>query len=230
MNYLKNTFVIVLLFSFIISSCSSEDDGNSTPQQPNDKVELTLTTSKSAYQNANVGSWVKITELEYNLLELTIDNVTKVGTYDEQYDFNGDILPVSASSNGITMANNNGASMPTNSYIFAFKYNVTEDDVDSAKVKISNTNPQDEYANLGSTLPMHDSGDNYFVLKRNNTPTTNSGFLAIYSPKKIGYKELANNTVYYFSQSDTSNLETTGGTNTAIILYQGLSTTVKQWD
>ncbi len=230
MNYLKTTFAIIFLLGFILSSCSSDDDNGTDPVQTNDKIELTLTTSKSAYQSATAGSWVKITGPEYNLLQITLDNVTKSGTTDEQYDFNNDILPVGAGADGITMANNNGASMPSNSYVFAFKYNVTEDDVDSAKVKISSTNPQDEYGNLGSTLPMHDSGDNYFVLKRNNTPTTNSGFLAIFSPKKIGYKELAINTVYYFSQSDALTLGTTGATDTAIILYQGLSTTVKQWD
>ncbi|WP_299125852.1 hypothetical protein [uncultured Winogradskyella sp.] len=231
MNYLKNTFVFALLLSFITTSCSSDDSSSNPSQQTTDKIELSLTTSKSAYQNANVGSWVKITGPEYNLLEITLDNVSKSGTTDEQYSFNSNIIPVGSGDDGITMANNNGATIPNNGYVFAFRYNVTEDNVDSAKVKISSTNPQDEYSNLGSTLPMHDSGENYFVLKRNNTPTTNSGFLAIFCPKKIGYKELAStNTIYYFSQSDASTLGTTGATDTAVILYQGLSTTEKQWD
>lgn len=230
MNYFKNTFVVILLLNFTVTSCSS-DDPDSEPQPSTDKIELSLTTSKSAYRNAEVGSWVKITGPEFNLLEITLNNVTKSGTTDEHFNFNSDIIPVGSGADGITMANNNGATMPNNSYIFAFRYHVTENNVNAAKVKVSSTNPQDEYSDLGTTLPMHNSGENYFVLKRNNSPTTNTGFLAVFSLKKMGYKLLnTTNTTYYFSPSDASNLETIGATNSAIILYQGLSTTDKQWD
>ncbi len=229
MNYLKNTLVLILLLNFTLLSCSSDDDNNSDPQAI-DKIELALTTSKSAYQNASTGNWIAITETEYNILALALNDVVKSGSTDEEYNFDTTITPVSASANGITMANNNGASMPNDSYVFAFKYHVTQDDIDSAKVKVSSINPQGEYSNLGNILPSHNSGDNYFVLKGNNSPTTNSGFLAVFCPKKPGFKEIGTNTIYYFSQDDSSTLGTTGGTGSALILYQGLSTTEKQWD
>lgn len=230
MKSLKTIFLFTLLLSFTILSCSSSSSDSDSEPQTIDKIELSLTVSKTAYQNANTGDWIAITATEYGILAEALDNVTKSGMTDEHYSQINSISSVASGTNGITMANNNGASMPNNSYIFAFKYYVTEDNVETSKVKVSSLNPVDGYTDLGSTLPIHNSGENYFVLKRNNSPTTNTGYLAVFCPKKMGFGYMNFVTTYYYSYGDNNTLSVVGSTYNALIIYQGLSTTQKQWD
>ena len=233
MKTLKKISILVSLVGFLFIACNSDDDGDTTPPpvQITDKIELTLTTSKSAYQNASNGDWIQITGLEYNLLATVLNSVAKIGTTDDQYNDSANILAVSSGSSGITIANDNGITIPNNSYIFAFKYNVTDDNAGSTKVKISNTSVTEDYVSLGAVLPPHDQGDNYFVLKGSNTRISgNTGYLGVFCLERMGYKELVDPTDYYYNLSDATMLDVKGKTATAVILFQGLSTTEKQWD
>ncbi len=233
MKTLKKISILVSLVGFLFIACNSDDDGDTTPPpvQITDKIELTLTTSKSAYQNASNGDWIQITGLEYNLLATVLNSVSKIGTTDDQYNDNSTIFAVGSGSTGITMANDNGVTIPNNSYIFAFKYNVTEDNAGSTKVKISNTSVTEDYVTIGAVLPPHNQGDNYFVLKGSSSATSNStGYLGVFCLERMGFKELNDPTDYYFNLSDAAMLDVKGNTDTAVILFQGLSTTEKQWD
>jgi len=230
MKTIKNTFLILCLITLLLISCNSEDDSGTPLPQTTDKIELTLTSSKATYQNASTSDWIPITDVEYNLLANVLNSVSKIGTTDTQYNDVNNIIPVGSGNGGITMVNDNQVTMPINSYFFAFRYNVTEDNVSSTKVKISNTNATDGYNDLGNILPSHNNGENYFVLKGNNSPTTDAGHLAVFCLEKMGYKVTSNPTDYFFSFDDSNTLETKGITQNAIILFQGLSTTEKQWD
>ncbi|WP_299226581.1 hypothetical protein [uncultured Psychroserpens sp.] len=188
--------------------------------------------SRAIYDSASPGDWIKISSSEYNILASTLKNVVKSGSTDEQYNFDDTISPVSASANGITMVNNNGVSMPIDSYVFAFKYNVTENNIQGAKVKafFYSCCPMTDNKNIGEALPMHNSGDNYFVLKGNSAPTSHAGIVGFFCPKKPGFKQLPYETNYLFNQSDAIYFSDQGATESALILYQGLSTTLKQWN
>jgi len=227
---IKNASIVLCLLTLLFISCSSEGDSGTPPVLPTDTIELTLTTSKAAYQSANTGDWIQITEIEYNLLAIVLNNVSKIGTTDAQYNDDSTIFAVGSGAQGITMANDNGIIIPSNSYAFAFKYNVTDDNASSTRVKISSTSVTDNYSNLGNILPPHDTGDNYFVLKGSNSSTSNTGYLGVFCLEKMGFKELSSSTDYYFTLSDATKLNIKGNTNTAVILFQGLSTTEKQWD
>jgi hypothetical protein len=75
---------------------------------------------------------------------------------------------------------------------------------------------------------VHDFGYNYFVLKGNNDPTTNTAYLGIYESNTIGYK-IVSGEAYFFEPGDSGNITNNGAVDRGY-LYQGLSTTVKQWD
>lgn len=226
-KFLKKTLLLCL---FIMTAACSENDADTPPVLPTDKIELTLTTSKTAYQNAVSGDWIQITETEYNLLATVLNSVSKIGTTDTQYNDISDIIPIGSGVDGITIANDNEITVQSGSYIFAYKYNVTEDNVSSTKVKVSETSVTENYKNIGSILPPHNFGDNYFVLKGSNSRTADTGHLGVFCLEKMGYKVISDSTNYYYTLKDTTGLDTKGRTQKAMILYQGLSTTEKQWD
>ena len=194
-----------------------------------DDIAAFLTDSKTAYHAASNGDWIKITVDEYVLLANSLNEVTKSGATDDQYNF-GVYGSVNPTTTGITMANDNGVTMPENSYCFAFRYRVNVDETLTTKVKVSSTSAISGFIDLGSTLPTHDIGHNYFVLKGNKTPTSATGYLAIYSKSSFQYEVIDEPTKYNYEFDDASELNTEGLTTRAVIRYQGLSTTQKQWD
>ncbi|MFD1615073.1 cadherin repeat domain-containing protein [Gelatiniphilus marinus] len=194
-----------------------------------DDIAAFLTSSKADYNAATSGEWIKVTVDEFVLLANSLNEVTKSGATDGHYNF-GVYGNVDPTSTGITMANNNGATIPANSFCFAFRYRVSADNTATTKVKVSTTSATSGYQDLGSTLPTHDTGHNYFVLKGNNTPISTTGYLSIYSKSSFHYEIIDEPTNYYYEFADASQLNTKGKTLKAVIRYQGLSTTQKQWD
>ena len=192
-----------------------------------DDIWAFLNTSRTAYENAAQNTWIKITESEYNDLGNYINNVNELGTETGQ---TSPTATVSYDSSLYTYANNNGITIPTGSYVFAFSYRVGTDAVTEAKVKMSSTSVTEGYQDLGGNLPSHNSGYNYFVIKGSNTPTTAESYLAI-SSVYIAYRTGVSNYTFKYSDSgSTADLNSLPYNWNGIAYYQGLSTTLKQWD
>jgi len=213
-NYFLLSFV--LMFA---SSCSDDDVAPAT-------IESVLTTSQDDYISANDGDWIAITEAEYDLLATTLNEVSKVATSDTHYDSN---LENTGTSSNFTLANNNGVTIPNDSYVFAFKYNLADNSSTNNKVKQSSTSASTGFADLGGNLPAGVIGENYYVLKSSNTPTTDIGFLAVYFENSINYKIIETDDAgnYTYVRGDSNELSSSDTDITCI--YQGLSTTQKQW-
>ena len=188
-----------------------------------DDIESFLSTSKAAYTSASDGNWIGITEAEYNTLATRLNEVTKVATTDAQYNTPGSAVTVGMAA---TFVDNNGVTMPANSFVFAIKYKDFNNTGGGIKVKQSSTNVTSGYTDLGGTLSS--ATDNHYVLKGNNTAVPAVGYLAIYDPDgyHIRLQGSAGNQVIY-DAGDTNSVSSI--LNDLIVLYQGLSTTQKQW-
>ncbi|WP_298341050.1 cadherin repeat domain-containing protein [uncultured Algibacter sp.] len=189
-----------------------------------DDIESFLSTSKSAYSSANDGDWVIITEVEYNNLANSLNDINKSAMTDLDYS----ATPSSGTLSEATIANNDGVTIPNGSYIFAVKYKMlSESSGATIKIKQSSTNISDEYLDLGNTLNSTTIGDNFLVLKGSNMPTTSTGYLAIYeSGGQLGFLNVIGKNIWVFN-GDANNLAINQGDST--VFYQGLSTTQKQW-
>jgi len=190
-----------------------------------DDIAHFLSASQAIYNATAVGDWAEITVGEYTVLATSLNDVVKAGTTDAEYDA---VFGTGAGANASTWANDNTASMPSGSYVFAFKYTAPTAGATDTKVKQSSTSVSTGYANLGNGLPMHDAGERYFVLKGNDTPTTDVGFIAMYAASGITGK-FDPSKLYFFQNGDLTDF-TVGSTTGATILFQGLTTTQKQWD
>ncbi|MDH7447304.1 hypothetical protein [Aquimarina sp. 2201CG14-23] len=208
----------------------TNSDDNTDPQK--DRIEAVLTVSKSKYTNAVEGQWILITEAEYNLLATEIMEVSKSGVLESEYNESSNIITTTSSPTTLTNETTH-AIMPANSYLFAFKYYAIDaSDQPGLKIKQSNTSNTEGYSDVGDPLPRHTASNQevFFLLKGSNAPT-NSGYLAIFKPAglTIGRKSTTDNNTYFFELGDTSN--TSDKTSTPLkLLYQGLSTTTKQWE
>ncbi|MDB5226316.1 MAG: cadherin repeat protein [Bacteroidota bacterium] len=222
----KAIFSSALLFILILTSCTKST--TTTAPVETDKLKLNLTTTKAAYVAAASGSWIEITAAEYNTLATTLTNVTRSGVAEADYT---NVAPNNASGTGTyTIAQNDGATMPTGSYLFGFKISINTRTNTGAKVKISNTSVGTGFADVGSVLPDQAPGEHYFVLKGNSTATTSTAYLGftISLNVKMNYKVIPGKGSYYYEFSDASTL-TNFISNDAVFLAQGLSSTVKQW-
>ncbi len=188
-----------------------------------------LTTNLNVYENATDGDWVLITEDEYNALASNLLDVTKSGTSDAEYDF---AALVTGSSVNRTIANDNGHTLPPESYLFAFKYNIQGSvAMLNNKVLLSESTINGFYGTVGNSLTTFlAEGDQYFVLKGNNHKTTSTGYLGIWFETQMGHKTVPSSDIYVYANG--TGLSTTMSENGigATFLYQGLSTTEKQWD
>lgn len=192
----------------------------------NDDILFSLSESKQDYRNAQAGDWIEITEAEYNNLAINLNEVSKIATSDADYD--NILLPstISSSAADTTIANNNGVIMPSGSYLFAFKY-IAGGVTTNMRVKQSSTDIDIDYQDIGNILPMSPaSGDHYLVLKASSDPTSSIGYLAVYSPIKTfrNYPTALNNS----GNGQTNELPNFLSNN--LFLYQGLSSTQRQWD
>ncbi|WP_460219762.1 cadherin repeat domain-containing protein [Psychroserpens sp. MEBiC05023] len=190
-----------------------------------DDIAAFLNSSLSDYDNANNGDWIMITESEYNDLANYLSQVTKSGATDNHILSNAN---VQQNPGNVLLANRNGNTIPGSSYLFAFKYYSWANNVSGTKVKISEGDEFGIYNPIGNTLPQHNDEYNHFVLKGNTTTTSNEAHLAIFSSLSVGFKSI-NGTTYGWGDGGDTDMITNGNVN-AVFLYQGLSTTLKQWD
>lgn len=219
----KAVFSSLLLFILIATSCKK-----STTPTETDKIKAALTNFQPAYLAAADGAWIEITETEYNKLATTLTNVTRSGVTESDYT---NLAPNSGSGLGtVTFAQNDGATMPAGSYLFAFKINIKEGTNTGAKVKISTVGVNTGFSDIGSVLPSHGIGEHYFVLKGNATPNASTGFLGytLSENVRVNFKVIAGKGSYYYEFADVSTM-VHHVTNDAVFLAQGLSTTVLQW-
>ena len=191
-----------------------------------DDIEFYLSESRQDYINAQAGEWIEVTETEYNNLATNLNEVSKIATSDA--DYNNTTLPstISTSAADTTVANNNGETMSIGSYLFAFKF-ISGGLTNAMRAKQSSTDIATGYENIGNVFPTSPaSGNHYLVLKASNVPTTSVGYLALYSPLKSfrNYPSALINS----GNGNTNELPDLQSNN--LFLYQGLSSTQKQWD
>lgn len=188
-----------------------------------DDIEFFLTDSKDAYKNAERGSWVLITEEEYEVLANSLNEITRIGTSKDEYDAEGEI---SNSIDHFTFALD-GAKIPEGGFVFAFKYDNANFRSIRSKLKIT----QDiwgGYEDFASVLPYHEVGENFFLLKGNEMSLESEGFLGFYNGHGLRWIRTEGlDTRFYFGFGDTNTMEQ--NYSNFIPRYQGLSTTVKQW-
>lgn len=182
-----------------------------------------LSTSKSAYAAASIGAWIIITENEYNTLAISLNEVNKVSILDSDYEREDTVY---YDSSDYTYCNDNNVMVPNQSYVFAFKYRCEDDGINTTKVKLSTTSASEGFIDIGNVLPTHNAGDNYFLLKSNNTPTNGDAFLGM-GPTKSAYINISEDYTFKYNGGDSNMLTATWK---GIALYQGLCTTQKQWD
>ncbi len=194
-----------------------------------DDIEYWLTASKAAYQAENSGNWVLITEDEYEELATQLNSISKAGTTDLLYR-QGSNSELFETYSGFTVSNDL-SSIPENSFVFAFRYLALADDLGENKVKVSDGIVTGGYMDVGNTLPAHNQGQQYFVLKgARQSTTTSRGFLGIYAQNGVSYDSQGNAAgTHLFGAGDVVELSATNVLD-RVCIYQGLSTPVQQWD
>lgn len=180
--------------------------------------------TRTAYEDASPGEWVWIRESEYNDLANYLMDTSKSGATDNQI-FNGSSVQNVGGSR--TFANANGNTMPSNDYFFAFKYYSWSSNAASNRVKLSETSAESSFSSVGEILPEHDDGYNHFVLKGVNTTTMSEAYVGLYASLSIGAKN-DNSSSYNYGGGNTASLDDT--VSGMVLLQQGLSTSLKQWD
>jgi hypothetical protein len=189
-----------------------------------DDIKAFLNNSRASYENADQGDWVHIEESEYNDLANYLAQTSKSGATDSQIISGGTI---ESHSGDRTIANHNNVTIPEGSYLFAFKYYSWINNVVSNRVKLSLDDASGQYQYVGNVLPEHDDEYNHFVLKGVNETTSSEGFIGMYSAGRVGVRNESDHS-YKWRNGDVDNLDNTA--NGIVYLYQGLSTTLKQWD
>ncbi|WP_299335120.1 hypothetical protein [uncultured Psychroserpens sp.] len=180
--------------------------------------------TRTAYEDASPGEWVWITEAQYNDLFNYLAETTKSGASDTQLFSNNAVQQVQGDK---TFANADGDSMSVDQYFFAFKYYSWSSNAGNNRVKLSETSAESSFSSVGEILPQHDDGYNHFVLKGANTKTSSESYLGLYASLKIGAKN-DNSSNYNYGDGNTATLDDT--VLGKVLLQQGLSTSLKQWD
>jgi len=180
--------------------------------------------TRTAYEDASPGEWVWITESQYNDLFNYLADTSKSGATDNQLFSTNSVQQVTG---GKTFANANQNSMPIDHYFFAFKYYSWSSNAASNRVKLSETSAESSFSSVGEILPQHNDGFNHFVLKGVNTKTISEAYLGLYASLKIGAKD-NNSSSYNYGGGNTATLN--DNVLGKVLLQQGLSTSLKQWD
>jgi hypothetical protein len=180
--------------------------------------------SRTAYDNAGNGEWIMIEESEYNDIANYLSDTHKSGTVDNDLSSNANTFSLQS---GVTYANDNGATIPNQHYLIGFKYYSWANNAGSVSVKVSNSDVNGPYDDVGNVLPDHNSGFNHFILKGSDERLSSEAFIAIYSSVSIGGK---NKNDYSFKRENGNVNSINGQGNNGFVLYQGLSSGLKQWD
>lgn len=190
-----------------------------------DDLETLLTTSRDDFIAAN-GSWVEVTEDEYNLLAQAIVGTQRVGVPEEAFNPNQDILQTAGD---IMISNTIDVPMPSGSYLYAFKYYSTSgsngNNNGQVRPKVSEESPTTGFIGRGP-LPAHESGFRYFV-DAVSFATASQGYLAMYSPYSLGWIENNQSSMRYRFGNGSDMTNTFADVQ---VLFQGLVTDQKQWN
>jgi len=207
-----------------------------------DAIANALTTSLSAYNSANIGSWVSVTSTEYDTVQTTVSN-TSIGMATTSL--------MAASSNGNLLGNSkyistNVASadcpaIPAGSYVYAAAYRSTLSGQTGIQLYQNTTsNTYSNFTQLGTNLPTSVVGYNYVVLKQSTSNVSTASLVALYTntaadARFFMYKP----PVTVPTSVNARYFETTGPITTSTniaqtgvgysVALQTLSTTVKQW-
>ncbi|NAS13163.1 cadherin repeat domain-containing protein [Poritiphilus flavus] len=188
-----------------------------------DEIEFYLTDSKETYRNAENGEWISITENEYETLATALIQVTRIGTNQEEYNAEGETI---TSSTDFTFALD-GAKIPEGGLVFAFKYDNASPLSERAKLKFTEDIWRG-YEDFGPLFPSHGEGENFFLLKGNNTAFEKEGYLGFYNENRIRWIRTEGlDTRFFFVFGDSSTMSQSY--QNFIVRYQGLSTMIKQW-
>jgi len=185
-----------------------------------DDLEFLLSDSKTAYTAAADGDWVEITAVEYTTLTTALNEVSKVGGSDDSYN-----MTPSGRAGNFTLTNTAGPVIPMNSYVFAVKYKLDDDDSSDLRIKQSFNTISEGYSDLGGILTANSAGENFMILKGNDSTNSSTGYLAMFGVE-IGYLS-ANLGGLTYGNGDINLLERTQ--SGSFVFFQGLSTTQKQW-
>ncbi len=190
-----------------------------------DDLETLLTTSRDDYLAAN-GSWIEVTEEEYNLLAARIVGTQRVGVPEDVFETDQEVLQTAGD---IMVANTIDVPMPSGSYLYAFKYYSTNGTNDNnngqVRPKVSEESVTTGYIGRGP-LPPHESGFRYFV-EAVSFATENQSYLGMYSPYSLGWFENDQSGMRYRFGNGGDMTNVFGGVQ---VLFQGLVTNQKQWD
>ncbi len=193
-----------------------------------DDMVFFLEASRQAYLEAADGDWILITEQEYNQLANRIAGVVKSGTDDTQYVLEGTTRYELFEA---TCGNYNSHTIPENHRLFAFKYFATEEDVEGVNVKISLADVAPAYVSLPTVLPLHGSGNQFFVLKGGSDPAIRELRLGMYAAKGgLLVTDAQLDSQVLLARGNKEVLDEFPPQENAVVRYQGLSTEIIQWD
>ncbi len=210
-----------------------------------DKIVDSLTTSLATYNAASNGSWIKITQTEYNTMSSNVTGTTKAMSTDAVFNLATGGTLFSPGSNVVAgnAAGANCPAIPASNYVYGMKVRVLNT-VNNILVFTNNntvTQPS-SFTQIGSVLPATSSGSaiNYYVLKGvSSINATTAGTMALHfngSPQLYAWGgTISGHGVRYnylsAGASVTSNTilnSTYNGTSSAVAL-QCLTTATKQW-
>lgn len=205
---------------------TSEQTDNLIVQDP-DAIRRSLSgASLTAYDAANNGDWIAISEAEWDTLKIEVSNTNTFGTSDADQRTG----PVGnfAAGNRFTFGQTTNPSL-SNQYFFAFRFgnNRPLSVANSDKIRIS-ANGVSDWLQVGilSQNGIADNGFQYFVLKGNSTimPT----------PSFLGLSTNATDLNMYFDADNTEGVRAGGDSDNPNNpgfgwSMSGLSTNVIQW-
>ncbi len=206
-----------------------------------DKILDSLTTSAAAYTAASAGTWIKITETEFNTMQTNVTGTNKAGTTDTTFNAIGTSTNFSVGAlSGYNQTSAATPAIPANNYLYAFKIYINEARSD---LRVYANNSSDTYVNgfqqRGGVLPTSVAGTNYYVLKGVsaviNAGAATSLLFFTGDVLRIGFKTSvgASGIKYDMPGSATpptvsTNINSTFGSASAFAI-QGLTTATKQW-
>lgn len=215
-----------------------------------DAIRGKLTTSATAYDAAAAGDWIAITNAEYNILQNSA-NISGAGTYmlnNTTMNINcdggpsGDLTIAIAS----TTPTSNFTAVPTNNYIYAFRFKSSNSTFASANpiIRYNASSANGSYSTLGTSnsiagrLPSV-TGTSIntfysFVIKRPSQKTSSSSptFVSIYLPSGANnYLGSHTNSSTGMRYNVTGNASNMSAATTLNVLpsYQVLATPTKSW-
>ena len=188
---MKNLFYTLITAGILFTTSCKEDAPTPTKaDELNTIISDILSTSKNTFDNASKGSWVPITESEYNSLAFEIINVTVSGISEPSFSLDNVQGFWSGQKNVSAVTGGDVEQIPSGSFLFAFKYiRYGSTTADGARVKLSETSVANGYKNIGNALPTASGSSNsthYYALKVKDGPTTAvSSYVGFYSNANV---------------------------------------------